>query len=77
MGKEGLVVDIVLAVANATGLDPSEMNPPFADVIDPDALERCVHNQASNAHVTFTYQGQVVDVQPDGTFTVTDSSDRY
>lgn len=56
---------VVEAVADAEDVDPTDLDPPLGDVIDPDALESIFRD--SNGELTFTYHGHRVTVEPAGT----------
>ena len=66
---------IVEAVADEKGIDPVDLAPPLASVIDPDALETFVtsavdRTNPSGACVGFEYSGYRVTVGTDGTVDV-------
>jgi hypothetical protein len=65
---------VVLAVAEAKGVDPLELTPPLYDVIDPDALEHIFTpistENRMKAQVSFVYTGYKVTVFGDGSVTV-------
>lgn len=65
-----LTAAVVEAVADAEGTSPSDVRPPLAAVVDPDALERLVASLAgrpdSTGRVEFTYSGYEVSVTGDG-----------
>ena len=72
-------VAVVRAVAAVTNSDPVELSTLY-DSIDPFALDALmgavVDEAATDASVTFPYEGFTVDVQGDGTLTVSvDSTD--
>lgn len=66
--------EVVYAVAEATGADPTEM-PPLYDVIDPQSLDRLFRGRQedadSNARVIFTMHGCEVTVHADREIEVT------
>lgn len=62
---------VVEAVARAEGVDPTEIETPLYEVVDPDALDdlfafRHTHGRASKVRVHFTYYGYEVRVHDDG-----------
>ncbi|WP_276256725.1 HalOD1 output domain-containing protein [Halomontanus rarus] len=61
------VFAVVLAVADASGVDPLEL-PPLGDTIDPDALNELfmARSESTVAKVTFEYAGYDVTVRGDG-----------
>lgn len=67
---ESPIVEIVEQIAAREAVDPTELTPPLASVIDPDALDRLFHSSsadtASNVgRVTFEYYGYEVTVHSD------------
>ncbi|WP_311173519.1 HalOD1 output domain-containing protein [Halobellus ordinarius] len=66
--EQGVSTDIVLAVAELSGSDPTELRP-LNDVIDADALDSLFsrkHPGSENDRVSFNYQGYRVTVYRDG-----------
>lgn len=65
MSGSSLSYDIVTAVSQAKGVTPGELVP-LHDVVDPDALEALFDDPDGPAlrdgHVSFTYEGYVVEV---------------
>lgn len=59
---------VIEAVAEAEGVDPSELSEPMFSVIDPDALDTLF--QTANGTLTFSYHGYVVTVEARGEVTV-------
>jgi len=60
---ENPIPQIVDAVAEAEGVEPVTLDPPLADIVDPDAVETLVENStASDLEVRFTYRGHDVVV---------------
>lgn len=62
---------VVEAVAAEAGVDPTELDRPLHDVIDPDALNRLVDSYAgrpgaSPFEVSFSYYGYAVTVSSTG-----------
>lgn len=51
--RETVVVDVVEAVSSVAGMDALEFEPRLHDVIDPDALERCIHSGGEDVSVSF------------------------
>ena len=58
---------VVTAVAAEEETDPEALNPPLAETIDPDSLERFLSNASaeSEAAVRFQYRGYEVVVDAD------------
>lgn len=58
---------VVKAVAQKEGVSPSELTPPLFSVVDPDALDALVQEDAdsitSQVEVEFTYRGYVVQIR--------------
>lgn len=63
---------VIEAVAEAKGVDSTELNPPLADIIDPDALESLF--RSDTGEVRFTYHDCEVTVTCEGTVQVTTSN---
>jgi hypothetical protein len=64
---ENPIPQIVEAVAEAEGVEPVTLDPPLAEVVDPDAVERLVEGStASDLEVRFTYRGHDVVVDDSG-----------
>lgn len=66
--------DVLLTVAEAEGVDPSEITPRLYDIVDPDALDRlvdCGTQSSSAVTVTFDYAGWHVRVDSGGEVTLT------
>lgn len=53
-------VAVVSAVSSAVGIDPTDLDPPLYDVVDPDALDTLFQDETGS--VTFEYHGAVVNV---------------
>lgn len=60
---------VISAVAEAKGLDPLEVGPPLAEVIDPDALDSLFRGGVGT--VTFEYAGYEVTVDDEGDVSLT------
>ncbi|WP_458190515.1 HalOD1 output domain-containing protein [Haladaptatus sp. NG-WS-4] len=66
--EDGRVSEAVLrAVANATGIDPIDIDTPLYDVIDPDALDRLFRpcpttERKTESKVSFTMGGCTVTI---------------
>lgn len=73
--KAELTVDVITAVAEATGNDPVEMTPPLVDVIDPEALSLILGDATGFVQVTFEYQDRAVEISSDGEIAVRDPAD--
>jgi hypothetical protein len=64
---ENPVPQIVDAVAEAEGVEPVTLDPPLAEVVDPDALETLVEDStASDLEVRFAYRGHDIVVDNSG-----------
>lgn len=61
---------VASAVAERDGIDPIELKPPLAEVIDPDALDRLLGTGSAEAQqdveVRFAYRSHDVIVDSDG-----------
>ncbi|QIO24471.1 HalOD1 output domain-containing protein [Haloarcula sp. JP-L23] len=56
------IPQIVDAVAEAECVEPVTLDPPLAEVVDPDALETLIEDSAtSNLEIRFAYRGHDVD----------------
>ncbi|WP_049924756.1 HalOD1 output domain-containing protein [Halopiger djelfimassiliensis] len=69
-------LSIVHQVAAHEGVDPSELEPPLHEVIDPDALDALVQSTArqpsgSAATIEFTYRHRRIRVDSTGNIDVT------
>ncbi|MFU8868391.1 HalOD1 output domain-containing protein [Natronococcus sp.] len=63
---------VVETVANAEGVDPTELEPPLYDAVDPNAIDdlfaaTTAPNASRNGQLTFRYRGYDVTVRADGT----------
>lgn len=63
---------VVETVANAEGVDPTELEPPLYDAVDPNAINdlfaaTTAPNASRNGRLTFRYRGYDVTVRSDGT----------
>jgi len=71
---ESVCEAVVLAVADAEGVNPDDLPLSLYDVIDPDALESLFddaeHAAESNLSITFTYDDWDVHVYGDGEVSV-------
>ncbi|MFC7139875.1 HalOD1 output domain-containing protein [Halosimplex aquaticum] len=64
---ENPIPRIVDAVAEAEDVEPVTLDPPLAEVVDPDAVERLVEDStASDLEVRFAYRGHDVVVDDSG-----------
>lgn len=59
-------IAVIDAVANAKGLEPSELRPRLYDVVDPDALNKAVDESNGDVTVSFTYNSYAVTVASEG-----------
>lgn len=60
---------VVIAVAEAIGVDPVEMDEPLNEFVDPDALDALVASM-DEGRVSFSVAGVDVEVAADGAVTV-------
>lgn len=60
---------VVSAVSSAAGVDPTDLDPPLYEVIDPDALDSLF--QTETGSVTFEYHGAIVNVDHEQVVTLT------
>jgi len=60
---------VVTAVADAAGVDPSALDAPLYDAVDPDALDK-LYDERPHPTVEFAYGGHSVVVEPGGTVDV-------
>ncbi|APW98375.1 hypothetical protein CHINAEXTREME_11495 [Halobiforma lacisalsi AJ5] len=69
---EPVTIDIVTAVADTKGVDPTEL-PPLYYAIDPDAIDQLFQSQVQNEslRVQFTFAGCDVTISSDRQVTVT------
>jgi hypothetical protein len=68
MPESSISYGVVTEVSRAKGVAPDELRP-LHDVVDPDALEalfdRSDGESFLNGHVSFTYEGYIVEVRSD------------
>lgn len=58
---------IIDAVAEAEGVEPAALDPPLAQVVDPDALETLLEDTtASELEIRFTYRKHEVVIDESG-----------
>ncbi|WP_080508338.1 HalOD1 output domain-containing protein [Haloparvum sedimenti] len=57
---------VVEAVAAELGVDPTTLEIPLTEVVDPDALDTLFNGQDRSGEVRFSYYGYRVVVQADG-----------
>jgi hypothetical protein len=61
------ISQIVDAVAEAEGVEPVALDPPLAEIVDPDALETLIEDSAtSNLEIQFAYRGHDIVVDDSG-----------
>lgn len=72
LSTDDLVVAILDAVADAAGVDPSELDQPLYEAIDPDALSNLFHtlDGSTEGYVAFSYHGYRVIAYSDGSVQV-------
>lgn len=77
--SERLPLAVVRGIAERTGADPTDLDRPLADVVDPEALGRLFAPQEGSAdpagYVVFRYEGFEVMVDADGGVEVFESSE--
>lgn len=70
-GRDGagraLAIRIVTAVAEAEGIDVTAVEPPLAEVVPVEALERILQSADGAASAEFEYRGWEVGVRGNGT----------
>ncbi|WP_394351142.1 HalOD1 output domain-containing protein [Halorubrum sp. CBA1125] len=60
---EDPIFQIVDAIAEAEGVEPITLDPPLAEVVDPDAVEALVEDStSSDLEVRFAYRGHDIVV---------------
>lgn len=57
---------VIEAVAEAEGVDPTDVTPPLYDVMDPDALDRLFESANVDKQFVFSYNGHEVAVGDEG-----------
>ncbi|RLM63011.1 HalOD1 output domain-containing protein [Halorubrum sp. Atlit-26R] len=72
-GETEVAVAVVEAVAEVADVDPTELVPRVNDVIDPDALDRCVRSGPPGAAVSIPFDDYRVTVRGTGTLTVAET----
>ena len=65
---------IVTQIATIEGVEPTDLEPPLHDVVDPEALDRVVESGRAGLEVAFTYRDHRVRVSGDGSVDVTASN---
>lgn len=65
-GSGSVCQAVVELVAEAEGLDPTELVPPLYDVVDTEALESLFADDGTVGKVVFNYTGYEVSVFSDG-----------
>lgn len=65
---ESLSLQVVEAVAESTGVEPTQLQPPLYDVINPEALDSLFRN--GDGSVTFDYCGRTVTVTNQAEITI-------
>ncbi|QLH76650.1 hypothetical protein HZS55_04745 [Halosimplex rubrum] len=64
---EDPIPQIVDTVAEEEGVEPVTLDPPLAEVTDPDALETLIEDSATSAlEIRFAYRGHDVVVDENG-----------
>ncbi|WP_227380659.1 DUF7504 family protein [Haladaptatus halobius] len=72
---EDIGTDVVLAIADAVGVDPSDLREQLADRVNPDALTDLFRPKVdgtprTGGYISFAFQGYFVTVSSDGTITL-------
>ena len=62
---ESISQTVIMAVAEATDVDPIDLDPRISDVIDPDALDRLFETGQSEMRLKFSMAGRQVIVHAD------------
>lgn len=70
LGRDALR-EIIAAVASKEGVEPLELTPPLAEVVDPDAIDTLLEGDSS-VRITFEYHGCRIDVRSREDITVSD-----
>lgn len=66
--SDSLSMRVVEAVAESTGVEPTQLQPPLYDVINPEALDSLFRN--GDGSVTFSYCGRTVTVTNQAEITI-------
>lgn len=72
MGESSICERVIDAIAEAEETDPTELNPPLYEAIDPDALDTLFGKGGTIGKLIFNYNGYEVSVFPDGYVSVDD-----
>jgi hypothetical protein len=65
---------VVRSVAEAEGVDPTDIEPVLAEVVDPQALDALFDGrEGTTGHVYFGFKGYDVTVRSDGTVEISES----
>lgn len=64
-GERGIFHTVIEAIADAEGVNPTELSPPLYEVIDPDALENLFTSGLTSGKVVFNYNRCEVSVFSD------------
>lgn len=78
-GPEQLSTSVIEAIADHKGVDPTALEPPLFDAVDPDALDSLFTNgedtpAETTGHVTFAYNGIEVQVTNTGDVRIDDTT---
>lgn len=68
-----IVPTIIRAVADVRGEDELSFEPRLYEVIDPDAVEKCVESAKTSMELNFEFASCLVSVTGDGKIHVTES----
>lgn len=68
--RDDLICRIISAVSTEVGTPPTELTPPLADSVDPDALNSLVKHGPDDLRIVFTYQRKEIEITGDGAVTV-------
>lgn len=75
-GDPPVSVQVVDAVAEAEGVDPTRLSPPLYEAVNTEALNALVANTEPTDHTTirvsFSYHGYMVTVRGDGQISLKD-----
>ena len=68
---------VIAAIAERDGVEPTELERPLYDVVDPDALNNLfATDRGVRGHVVFSYEGYEVHVNSEGDVRISDPVDR-
>lgn len=62
-GRDAVLTNIIRAIADVEGDEPTDLRPPLYDVIDPEALESLVRNPDATVIISFIYRGWEIEIR--------------